>query len=47
MNFFLYKKFLTDVWKFLWEPVADTRGPQKGWMDTTDNKWKNIQRRQW
>ena len=28
---------MTNVWKFLWEPIADTKGPKEKTMDTVDN----------
>ena len=30
-------EFFTNVWKFLWEPIADTKGPKEKTMDTVDN----------
>ena len=26
-NLQMYRTFLTNVWKFIWEPIADTKGP--------------------
>ena len=36
-----YRKFLTNVWKFLWERIADTKGPKMLGMGTTDNIRQN------
>ena len=41
LNSKMHRKFWTNVWKFLREPIADTFGPEKKRMDTTENSRKN------